>query len=165
MLEKNNMLKRLVYLFQQLMKKNSLFCIAALTVVIAALVISCSKNNEPVIEYDVDLTDGKWIVESTTGTIHIWFEDVFELNDTVRFIRYNSFGEIYISRAGRNTHYDEICDLHYFVKLGFIPSDDKKTFEVVMEKVHLLDIIESRKDRLVIQHRDTGTKVRMNRIE
>ena len=151
MLEKYNMLKR--------------FCIAALTVVVTALVISCSKNNEPVIEYDVDHIDGKWIVESTTGTINIWFEDVFELNDTVRFKRNNSFGMIFISRAGRNTHYDEIYDVHFFVKLGYIPSEDKKTFEVLMEKVDLLDIIESREDRLVIQHRDTGTKVRMNRIE
>ena len=163
MLEKNNMLKRLVYLFQQLMKKNSLFCIAALTVVIAALFVSCS--NEPVIEYDVDHIDGKWIVESTTGKITIMSEYIFEPNDTVRFIKKDGFGFLYISRAGKNERYDEIEDIHYFEMLGYIIDEDKKTFHVVVFQVDLFDIIESRKDRLVIQHRDTGIKVRMKRLE
>ena len=147
------------------MKRSSPAAYVAKAIFLLGVIFSCSKNNELVIEFDVDHVEGKWIVESTTGPINLHSDNVFQLNDTIRFNRHTGFGDIFISRSGQNRYYDEILDIHYYIRLGFVTSEDKKTFEVVTDRAHYLDIIESRKDRLLLRYRDNGSDVSMKRIE
>ena len=137
---------------------------AALTTTFTFFVISCSKN-EPTIEYDMDSVEGKWSVVSTTGQIVIWDDTLFAANDTVRFFNRVGWGSIYISRKGQNRHYDEIRDISYYTEIDYVINEDKKSFVIIYDRAYTFEIIEARKDFLILRFLDNGTEISMKKIE
>ena len=133
----------------------------ALVVVAVFLAFSCTKT--PPIEYDLDGIEGKWLVTSTTGEFVIMHDNVFAANDTVRF--YNGAESFFISRPAQNRYYDEFKDIHYFLRLGGMISEDRLSFTLIWDRLHTFELIESRKDRLVFRFEDNGAEVTMQKQE
>lgn len=133
----------------------------SLMILLAALLLSISCTKQPVIEYDLDGISGKWLVTSTTGEFVIMHDNVFVANDTVRF--YNGAESFFISRPAQNRYYDEFKDIHYFLRLGGMISEDKLSFTLIWDRLHTFELIESRKDRLVFRFEDNGAEVTMQK--
>ena len=131
----------------------------ALVVVAVFLAFSCTK--QPAIEYDLDGISGKWLVTSTTGEVVIEHDNVFAANDTVRF--YRGVGSFFISRPGQNRYYDEFKDIHFYLSLGGVVSEDRLSFKVLWNHAHSFELIESRKDRLVFRFEDNGAEISMKK--
>ena len=141
------------------MFKRIVFLVIIWTALLSAF--SCTKT--PPIEYDLDGIEGKWLVTSTTGEIVVHHDIVFAVNDTVRF--YNGAESFFISRPAQNRYYDEFKDIHYFLSLGGMISEDRLSFTLIWDRLHTFELIESRKDRLVFRFEDNGAEVTMQKQE
>ena len=94
---------------------------------------------------------------------NIMHDNVFAANDTVRF--YNGAESIFISRPAQNRYYDEFKDIHYFLRLGGMISEDRLSFTLIWDRLYTFELIESRKDRLVFRFEDNGAEVTMQKQE
>ena len=133
----------------------------SVTLVGVAVFLAFSCTKQPAIEYDLDGINGKWLVTSTTGEVVIEHDNVFAANDTVRF--YKGVGSFFISRPGQNRYYDELKDIHFYLSLGGVVSEDRLSFMVLWNHAHSFELIESQKDRLVFRFGDNGAEISMKK--
>ena len=135
--------------------------VLSITFLAALLAFSCTKT--PVIEYDLAGITGKWLVTSTTGETIIMHDNAFAVNDTVRF--YKGVEDFFISRPEQNRYYEEKKDIHYFNRYGAMINEDRLSFDIIADRTHPFELIESKKDRLVFQSKGNGAKITMKREE
>lgn len=127
---------------------------------VVLLAFSCTK-----IKYDLDGISGKWLVTSTTGQVVIRHDNAITVNDTVRFN--NGVEAIFVSRPGQNSRYDDIYDIHYFDRFHGVINDDRLSFTVSNTTTgsHTFELIESRKNQLVLMFKDNGAIISLRKQE
>lgn len=125
---------------------------------------SCTK--ESYFEYDLYSIEGKWLVTSTTGKMVIGYDNIFAVNDTVRFLkdRYNH-PLLYVSRPDENRYIDEDRDIQFFLCLGYFPKEDNKTFDIFFNRTHTFELIKASKKRIVFRFADNGAKATLKKEE
>lgn len=138
------------------------------TFIAALLATSCTKH--PVIDYNLDEIGGKWLVTSTKGKMAIDFghfdEIVFSVNDTVRFFKIrDNLHRLYVSRPDENRYYDEDLDLHYYMLIGYSPNEDKKSFNVIVNRTQTFELLEATKETIVFGLADNGAKAVLKKEE
>lgn len=127
---------------------------------VVLLAFSCTK-----IKYDLDGISGKWLVTSTTGQVVIRHDNAITVNDTVRFN--NGVEAIFVSRPGQNSRYDDIYGIHYFDRFHGVINDDRLSFTVSNTTTgsHTFELIESRKNQLVLMFKDNGAIISLRKQE
>ena len=140
--------------------------IVFLVIIWAALLSAFSCTKTPVIEYDLDGVEGKWLVTSTTGKIAIEYDTIFSVNDTVRFytVRENIHW-LYVSRPGENVKYDEDINVHYYKRIGYSPKEDKKSFDVDADRIYTFELFEATKAQIVFRLANNGAKAVLKKEE
>lgn len=141
--------------------------IVFLVTIWAALLSAFSCTKTPVIEYDLDGVEGKWLVTSTTGKMVIDDgEIVFAVNDTVRFFKIrDNLHVLYVSRPDENIYFDEDRDVHYYMRIGYSPNEDKKSFDIIGNNTYTFELMESTKERIVFRLANNGVKAVLKKEE
>ena len=124
----------------------------SLFAIFTILAFSCTK--QPIIEYDLDHIEGKWIVTSTKGKMILGLASLFEVNDTVRFMNGNKSPLLFVSRPGEIIRYDEIMNLHYTEKYSYRIHEDRLSCDIWDDQI--LELQEARKERIVFRLRNNG---------
>ncbi|MBO4624193.1 MAG: hypothetical protein J5646_01700 [Bacteroidales bacterium] len=138
------------------------------TLFAALLAFSCTKL--PIFEFDLEGVEGKWLVTSTTGKMAIdygHYDDiVFAVNDTVRFFKIrDNLHRLFVSRPDENRYYDEDLDLHYYMRIGYSPNEDKKSFNVIVNRTQTFELLEATKETIVFGLADNGAKAVLKKEE
>lgn len=140
--------------------------IVFLVTIWAALLSAFSCTKTPPIEYDLDGIEGKWLVTSTTRKIAIGYDTIFAVNDTVRFLKIrDNLHLFYVSRPGENRYYDEDRHIHYYLRHGYSPKEDKKSFDVDADRIYTFELYEATKEQVVFRFADNGAKAVLKKEE
>ena len=140
--------------------------IVFLVTIWAALLSALSCTKQPVIEYDLDHISGKWLVTSTTGKIAIEYDTVFAASDTVRFYKIrDNLHWLYVSRPGENRYYDEDRHIHCYLRIGYSPKEDKKSFDVDADRIYTFELYEATKEQVVFRLANNGAKAVLKKEE
>ncbi len=133
----------------------------SLFAIFTILAFSCTK--QPIIEYDLDDIEGKWLVSSITRQVIIMQQNTFAVDDTVRIYKGSGDVTMFISREGQNRHYDELKEIHFYEMIGGPILEDRKTFKVLADYVYVFELLESRKDQLILQFKGNDAKIYMQK--
>ena len=130
-----------------------------IVLIILTLFLAFSCTKERVFEYDLESLEGKWLVTSTTRKIAIGYDTIFAVNDTVRFLKIrDNLHLFYVSRPGENRYYDEDRHIHYYLRHGYSPKEDKKSFDVDADRIYTFELYEATKEQVVFRFADNGAK-------
>ena len=130
-----------------------------IVLIILTLFLAFSCTKERVFEYDLESLEGKWLVTSTTRKIAIGHDTIFAVNDTVRFLKIrDNLHLFYVSRPGENRYYDEDRHIHYYLRHGYSPKEDKKSFDVDADRIYTFELYEATKEQVVFRFADNGAK-------
>ncbi len=140
--------------------------LVSLMIILAAVLLSISCTKERVFEYDLESLEGKWLVTSTTRKIAIGYDTIFAVNDTVRFLKIrDNLHLFYVSRPGENRYYDEDRHIHYYLRHGYSPKEDKKSFDVDADRIYTFELYEATKEQVVFRFADNGAKAVLKKEE